>query len=347
MIKSRYYFLILIILIFGQIGLATAQSEADDPPTAVGLTRFEGFALDNAARIEWETGWEDSVAAFRLRRDTSETGAFDTVVDTVEAQGSGDYETIDDTAVNGQTYWYKLFEITTSNVEQLACSESEYEECQFSLMIEDGIVIEPPGGDNDDNGSNPTSTSVPTSTSQPTNTPIPTEEAEADNTPVPSNTPTATTETPPTAEPTASNTPIPAGPSPTSFTFPSATPTATPNLSPTEDGTDFTIISEVSAQEETPEFGYPAPLNTDDSGADDLLDDSNEETYPVATDTGPTIIGSDTDDDVAGEPADSATEETPTTTTGSRIFLWLAFGAGLLILLGGIVFSIMLAVRRK
>lgn len=209
----RYIRLLITLLLLSGLGFTVRQTLADEEPfsdedpTAITLRSFTGTALDNAARLIWETATENNTQAFKLERANSVSGPYEFLSDIglIIARGNpalgATYVVTDTNVLNNNTYWYKLVEIEEDN--------SERELAVIELRIEPVGGILPGGG-----GGGATNTPPPTSTNVPTETPV----SSVTFTPTPSatpapGTPTATPE-PPTATPEAvqpTNPPLPLG----------------------------------------------------------------------------------------------------------------------------------------
>ena len=261
----------ILLLLLASLGVVftLAQPAFAETPSAITLRYFRAVGLANGIRLEWATGSEFNTAGFRIQRASSASGPFSTLnnVGFVEAEGDGasgaEYDALDNTTTNGDTYWYLLVEVETDN------STNEYgpQSAQAGVTAtptSQTLATSTPGQ----------STSVPTSTRIPTNTPLPNQPG---NTNTPAASPTAQpSNTPlPSVTPTASNTPIPVGGNPTAtpFQFPSPTPQG---VSPTN-----TPVSIGQA-------GTSTPIPPGDNGG-------NGGAYPGAPDQGdatPTTDGS-------------------------------------------------------
>ncbi len=336
-ITSLFSGLILLALLgFGGLNSA-AQS-----PTAVGLRYFRGVPLDNSVRLEWETGTEQNTAAFKILRGPSEAGPFEFLenIGLVPAVGNpqagATYERTDDTALNGVTYWYQLIEVETNNNEVILAT--------IEVFVDPPSGgIEPPGGGS---GTPPAGTSPPTSTTEPTITPLPTDTPVASGTPTP--TLEATLEPTETPElPTATSTLRPLGPTPTAFRFAATTPAdqggnvigagvpvAEAAGLPGQQGYPAVTGSPVVIQATSYPAGTPFPQGGGTSGPGDGA--SNSTLGGPATATG-----------IAGAIGLDGQEGSAAATSSSRLLLWLGFAGGMLILAGGVFFSIFLATRRK
>jgi hypothetical protein len=368
--KQATLFLLLLFLVLGLVVLpVSAQAPVDDQeddegPTAVSLVYFLAEAGDNRVFLEWETATEIETAGFIIKRSSiGSDGPFEQLFDLgdevdgtndgfIESRGNpqiGSYYTaIDSSAQNGDTYWYQLVEISQDNM-QTGLSIQE-------VFVEPRSIIPTVP-------SNGTSTLVPTSTDIPTQTPIPSE------TPTPTNTPTidpaALT---PSAEPqdtaippTATVTPRPPGPTPTQFVFPSATPAGGEiGGGPTGGSVDVAAAAGLPGQQ-----GYPASGSTATPFANVTAPAQFNNSLPVASpaaypDNGINSVNGDSaspvspgsgnargiDDPSTDTGTGEAEEAQESGTTASRIILWLGLAGGLLILIGGIFFSIALATRR-
>ncbi len=327
--------ILLALLGFGGLK-STAQS-----PTAVGLRYFRGVPLDNSVRLEWETGTEQNTAAFKIMRAPSAAGPFEFLenIGLVPAVGNtqagATYERVDDTAENGSTYWYQLVEVETNNNEVILAT--------IEVFVDPPSGgIDPPGGGNEPP---PASTSLPTSTTEPTATPSPTDTPASSDTPEP--TPENTlepTETPELA--TTTFTPRPLGPTPTAFRFGTATP-AGPGAGAAGVGVPVAEAAGLPGQQGYPAVtGSPVVIQATSYPAGTPFPQGAATTGPGDGATNNSLGGPATATGIAGS-IGAAGQEDSANATSSRLLLWLGFAGGLLILTGGIFFSIFLATRRK
>jgi hypothetical protein len=114
--------LALILAAIAGFGRAAAS-----PPQAITLLYFEGQGLPGAALLRWATGTEYETAGFRLERGDSLNGTYEELeqIGFIPAEGNGlmgaEYEATDaDNVVDGQAYWYVLFEIENDGSENTA-----------------------------------------------------------------------------------------------------------------------------------------------------------------------------------------------------------------------------------
>lgn len=338
---------------------------AASPTFNVTLVYFRGQGLDNAARLEWRTASEDGTAAYKIERGDSEDGPFEYLSDIgiIEARGSlsyGDtYDATDNTAQNGQTYWYRLIEIEFDNSERVLHTTR--------VEIAPPPTPEPIEGGTDQQESTP----VPTSTSAATNTPASGSNGDNDNNgnsgTNASGTPTATG-----SSNQVTNTPAPSA---TRGNRPTNTPPPPPtrmtfNSGNTAEAAGLNEEAEVVAQITPGVDSYPGP--NDDGGGT-----GSEETYPAPP--------PENDNGVAADPANSyppgagggnagnvsnsdssavgsgravgsgsssvegQEQETQQGGSGarSRLLLWAGFIVSLLVFIGGAAFAIMLSTRQR
>lgn len=349
----RYIRLLITLLLLLGLGFAVRQTLADEilnsdeDPTAITLRYFNGDPLDNAARLTWETATENNTQAFKLERANSASGPYEFLSDIglIIARGNpalgATYVVTDTNVLNNNTYWYKLVEIEEDN------SERELALIELSIVPVGGIL---PGG----GGDGATSTPLPTSTNAPTETPVPsaTLTPTSSATPAPGTataTPEPPTTTPETLQPTSP--PLPPGPTATAFRFPTATISAggavDVGTGAGQNGVPVAEAAGLPAQE-----GYPAPIATSYPAGETNPLPNAATPYPAGTNPNQpnnnqgnnNVIGSDAAATIAAETA--AANESANSGSG-RIFLWLGFAGGLLILAGGVFFSIALATRRS
>jgi len=265
--QVRWHLYLVLITLFGFLFIGLGRPANADVPLAVGLTSFDVFPLDNAVRLEWKTETEIGTVAFIIKRAVTGSNNFVWLTNLgisgyIISEGgpdSGyDYVVTDNTAVNGITYTYQLYEIESNS------SENFLDELTVTAGIPTPtntptpiVIVGPPGG----------STPLPTQV----NTRVP-----ATATPTATAT-SATVSLPPSATPSPTLTGLPrVGNQPTN------SPTATPNSTPVERlpvatrDPDATPVVETGAgvevalaQPEPTSEGYPgpdSPTPADDSG---------------------------------------------------------------------------------
>ncbi|MCA9977817.1 MAG: hypothetical protein KC413_18785 [Anaerolineales bacterium] len=321
--------------------LATAQAQ-NGAPANVTLSDFAVYPLDDAVRIDWSTDTEIDLAGFFLQR-ADNGGPFVDLDSVGFIPGTGgdvtgdDYSVTDNTAVNGQTYTYKLFELETTGSAPIALAE---ETVTLTGPSPTPVTI---GGGN--TGLNPTNTPIPsnptaTATRQTTNTPTATATRA---TSVASATPRATTS--PTAVATATS--VVAPPSPTApvatieVITPTPLPTATdvPFVTPTLFPTPTTMPTDtpVSTGEDGTELTTPPtpiPDNVVFAQAEELLAQAvpigAQPAYPGAT----------------AVPVQTQTDNANSTSNG-RLILWASFLAAALLFIASVIGSIILFTRKQ
>lgn len=322
------------------------------PPQNVELTNFELISMDNAVKIVWETATELNTAGYKIMRGDLPTNYADLPgIGIVPAEGSpalgAQYEATDETAVNGQTYFYKLIEIETN------LAENE---------IASGSVIP---------GVQPTLTPTPTGIafgSTPTNTPPP---SQATNTPTATPTQTATAAASATTSPTATlNGRTTATPTPTASATPNVIATNTPRTSsaiststpvPSPTAAADTSSNTVFAQgEDDSQTGYPGPEPTQPPAGNAYPGGVQPTTAPPVSNEPPTpypavtntpantnlpVIGSqgsDSNPDTAAG-VDAAEGEDG----GGFGLLWIGFIIAFLIFVSGVLGSIYFFARKQ
>lgn len=353
--ESRLARAITMFAFAALIGLAILPaSVVARTPRAVDLIRFELRSADNGVDIEWETGTEQEVAYFRVKRGPTPDGPFAdlTAIGLIEAEGSSfagaTYSVVDETAVAGQEYTYQLYEITLSNSEELVA------EASISLVPTPTPEIIGGGG-----GEGATSTPAPTSTRNGESAPTPTSNGTVTGTtPTPfatAGTVTATLSGTVTVAPTATTAGRILGPTPTRFSFTPNAPVTSSNQSSVSvaEAAGPTVLAQVTS-EPYPAAGATIAITPLAPGG---LTETTQVplTYPLqagpseAGNLGslPSSVGSaqgSSESDLApGEPEASVAE----TSGATRILLWFGFLAALFIFIGGIAVSIILSTRRR
>lgn len=340
--KKRLIILGLIITFLALLGVTQAQANT---PLNVGLRSFTGTALDNAVRLDWITETELNTAGFKIKRSTGTSQNFVTLdnIGIVPSTGGvatgASYSVVDDTAVNGQIYTYKLVEVRSDTTEEeLATVTVSLEPTPTPIVI---LTNNPTVSS--------TNTAVPTSTATRTPTPSNTNPPTATVTVTPgqtgmTNTPTATIVSPMTAVPLV---------------------TATQNGSATLDAPSSTTAGDsgntVLAQEqaETPEPGYPGPVDTEAGSGDAGGYPANQSPSPSPTPENPTPYPITADDDNAApptlavignqenaQPVNAAPTVAPGEVLRGRAFLWAGFIIALLIFIFGVIGAIIFYRRR-
>jgi hypothetical protein len=261
----------LLAVLFGvaavwMLSTLRLPAQANPGPEAVDLLYFTATGLDGAVQLDWATASEFNTNGFMLERSLSAGGPY-TILDDIgfiPGEGSGVmgavYQAIDETAVNGTTYWYRLIEFEISGTEN-----------RF------GPVWATPGGTgtatftpSPTSSNTPTPSQTPTASMTPSHTPTNTATPTASVTPspTPTHTPTGSvtpTHTPtpsitPTWTPTASQTPThtPTAVTPTHTPTPSITPTWTPTGQlPTWTPTPSQTPTEMATATSTPTATVP------------------------------------------------------------------------------------------
>lgn len=319
---------------------------AGSTPANVTLSRYEVFALDNAVRLEWSTDTEINVAGFFFRRSTDGANFVDLPdIGFIAATGGDvigdDYTAVDNTAQNGQTYYYKLYEIETTG------SEIELEVRQVTLNVGPSPTTVIIGG-----GGQPTNTpAAATATPSPTRgTPTPTPRVTASPTPrvtqtaTPSPTPRPTT-APPTATPSPTTAPIFADLPPTAApptatpefeTPPTAAPTAEPETLFAEAPADLPAETPVPLPTFPPQTAVSNPTNPDNVVLAQAELPGSASPVPISARR----------DATPAPPNDLAQQPDPAAAGRGRIILWGGFLAAAALFLASIVGSIVLFTRK-
>lgn len=321
------------------ISLTPAQAQ-DESPVNVTLSSFAVFPLDNAVRIEWATDTEIDLAGFFLQR-AENNGPFIGLDNIGFIPGTGgdvtgdNYMAVDNTAVNGSTYTYKLFELETNGNERALAEETV-------TLTGPPPTPAPIGG-----GPGPIPTSTPlvnvtvpvsTATARPGNT----------ATPTPTATSGAAVATPTTAPPaTATNEPLPS-PTPPAATaiisLPPATllPTPTPLMFPTATAvsTDTVTLPDESS---VTQFLTPIAVNTSTPiPANNVVLAQSADTLAAAV----PIVSQPTTAAQTAVPA-QVDDASAATIGRGRLLLWISFLAAALVFIISIIGSILLFTRKQ
>lgn len=324
----------LLISGFLVLILSGGQSVRAEAPTNVGLRYFLAAPQEDGIRLEWATETELGTAGFNVERSLGTSNNF-VILDNigfVAAEGTistgATYSRVDDTAVYGETYTYKLVEIETN------ANRVDLETVTVTYLLS---PTETPNVINESTPTTtPTQTPVPTSTSPNPGTPASTAAATS-----------AVTASPATVTATPATNPSPTSAAPdTTNQNPTATNAANPDI-PLESSSPE---SGVVLAQETETSPYPAPTTAVPIPGGEITP-ADQTPIPTAyppgfTNATPTvvIIGNQTESTRLSEAAPSpspANEAAP-----GRIFLWIGFIVSLLIFITGISGAIVLY-RRK
>jgi hypothetical protein len=349
---------VIITVILIALALAGVQSLtlAQNEPTAVELASFDVVPLDNAVRIDWETGTEFSTVGFFIKRGDP-GGPYQTLGylgedGIIYATGQGaigsSYSETDTQVENGQRFTYILYELESNSTEK----ELAQETVTVGIPPTNTPVvasINPVG---------PTATATPRLTAQATATgSAPNNSISATAVPPTAAGPTFVTITPDPQrnQPATAVSNTSAGPSQPVNTNSSA---AANNSSPENNTVNTTgSVNSASALEEEPETiafnpaqaappvqeEYPEATTAVLDAPTAYPNENNNVSAAVeATATTVPVIGSQGD-------ANTQNQNSGSSASSSRgtIFLWLGFIMALLIFITGIIGSILLFVRKS
>jgi hypothetical protein len=324
-------------------------------PVSVGLTSYQAVPLDNAVRLEWHTETEVSTVAYVVRRSTgSEQPVW---LETLGSDGyiiaeggpaeAANYAETDQSAINGVTYRYILFEIESDS--------SEFE--LAAVTVTAGIPT-------------PTPTATPIVINVvPPPSPVggPVAGSTASPAPGPTSTPGATAPagsgSPATVAPGPTNpgtTPLPATPVPPRPTVEESQggspPPSPPAAETTSNGETTRGIAIAQAESEATATGpYPGPIVGQGEGEAGSYPTEPLVTagpavstpYPAGTanldEPAVSIIGSQSN---PPQP-DNVPQAAPESPATGRIILWVGFLLAGLVFIAGVVGSIALFTRKR
>lgn len=332
-----------VILIFT---LILAKNTLAMPPSAVSLLSFTVTSQQNAALAEWETATELSAAGFKIERKqaAAEDEQFADISGFINAQGDvtvgAEYSYLDQTAVNGQTYIYRLMEWEAGG------AINELERVQITIGAQPTATPITTGGGS--NTATPRPTTPPTATARPSATATRSTAATAT---------ARTTAVSPTTVPTAT-------PTRASGDNSTAVPTATrqngTGANPTDSGIDIAFAQDSTPIPTTAAYPgeitteiQPPPVSDSDYPAVNTEPASLTETatpYPIGSEvrandnndgsTAVNVIGSDATDGRTST-VDNVEENS------SNGYLWFGFIVALLIFIAGVIGTAVLLVRKK
>ena len=345
--------LVLALLLLGA-GSAPGRAAAE-VPSAVDLLYFRGEGGDNIAYLEWETGTESDTAGFRLERANSVDGPYSDLdeIGFITASGSVSagayYEAEDKSAVNGQSYWYKLVEIALDN--------SASNEWTVRVSIDPEPTSQIIGGGSGTAAATstpvPTSTSAATATGRPATNPTSTIGSDE---PEPTNTPRPTETRPPTQTPRPAAT--------TDGNNEVAVTTRTFSFTATPEGEDEGGVEAVGAPGSTGSAGNGPAATPAGAGAgagaeaeadaEAMAGDGENAVAASAVEAaegeeetpllGGRTVGSQTFEEAGSESEANVAQQEG---RSSSLLLWIGFIAAFFIFIGGIAFSIFLSTRKR
>ncbi len=325
-------------------------------PSNVALAYFNAVALNNNVRLSWGTDTELNTAGFFLERAVM-GGSFVRLLEigVIPSQGDpvagADYEVIDQTAVNGNTYLYKLFEIEADG--------SEVELAQATVTLGGPTATPAPIGGGATNTpvppapqntatATPTVGSTPADTVTPTPSPSPTLAAGAGNRPVLTPTPPL-----PTAAAGSLSSPVSSlTATPPRTVIGSGTAVSSPVTTETnkEEGASATAVDPstlppVPALPRSPEMQLLGGLVMAQSQEYEPPEPPVTESYTPPLNT-PIPIGSDRQRQTELAPQPIPVSQSAAATQG-RLVLWGGFLLAMLIFAGSMIGSIILFTRKQ
>jgi hypothetical protein len=305
---------------------------------AIILRYFQASGLDNAVRLEWGTASEYNTAGFRLERAGSQTGLYRPLdgIGFIPAGGLGlvgaEYEAVDETAVNGQTYWYKLIEIEYGG----------YENAEEPIAVTAGLALATNTTPATRNAIFPTPTPLRNNLPPATNIPGTAAGQPGGNvaTAVAVNNLLPATAVSAIADATST---------PTATTLIIAGQVAAQQIDTPASATAYPGAGTITATAESDETMPPA-LVTPLPEAPEAYPEGAQPPAPIQPPQNSSnlpIIGSNNQADTDGAPALNRGSATSLNGTSGRLFLWIAFLASLTIFVAGVVGAILLFTRQR
>ncbi len=344
--------------ILGILLLAQPQPAFSASRQNVTLLYFRVSAQGNGILLEWETGTELNTAGFRIERGSGGVFTPLTNIGFILATGSptigSSYSAVDDTAVSGSTYTYRLIEVENNSTEVNVGEET----ITYTITpTPTTIAIGGGGGGTAPTAPPPTKTPTPPPTA--TATAAATQAANTASTPQPTPTntrvPTSTPTTAPTNAPASGqnpNNPAASSPATPALQLPGSVPIVEAQEPPP------TVLSESYPAPTNPNSQPNNPANPQPQTLSQPQPAAESTTYPGSNNATPTpfpagyvpgspitIIGSDQSPEATA--TESAVQTAQARQTAGRLFLWGGFIITFLIFIIAVISSMLLFTRQQ